>query len=115
MHRDLVLTCSNPFAEGHGFVTRSFCLVQLCPDRPDRWMISWEDSNQFPKPLDRLLVAALDGASFSCCDCSSGFLTACRSRASSFSNATTLADSLVDLVGCSRFSDFALKASPFAR
>ena len=56
MHRDLVLACSNPFAEGHGFVTRSFGLVQLCPDRLDRWMIFRNDSDQFPKPLDRLLM-----------------------------------------------------------
>ena len=67
-----------------------------------------------PKYLTATLYAALVGTSVSC-GADSDFLSACRYRSNSFSSAATLADSFVDLVGGSRFSDLALKASPFAR
>ena len=119
VHGDLVLACSDPFAEEHRFVAFCLRLVQLCFVRSDSRVIVWVESNSpavcsCPNALIAILHA-FDGASASCCEDSSGFFVTCRSCSKSFSSAATLADSFVDLVGGSRVSDLALKASPFAR
>ena len=61
MHGNLVLTCSNPLAEGHGLVTGRLCLVQLCSERLDCWVVVGEQSSclQLSKGFDRHFVCCL--------------------------------------------------------
>ena len=97
------LSCSNPLAAGRGFVTCCVRLVQVCSDRPHRRVILREESSgeQLSKRCDRLLVRRR-------------LLLAVTVHQAS-SDAANLADSVVDLVASARFSNLALKASPFAR
>ena len=58
VHGDRILACSNPLAEGHGFVTSRPCLVQSCLDHLNRLVVNGEHSSclQLSKVLDHHFV-----------------------------------------------------------